>query len=130
MAKVFPDGWRELAAIGAAERERQTLALLAAGLEDHYTIYHGVHWTHVERGHYASISEIDFAIVGPTGKVLLIEQKSGLLAETPGGLTKTYPGKEKNVASQMARQLDAYAVVSDDGAVMTVGHRVRRIRRH
>ncbi len=62
-----------------------------------------MHWTHVERGHYAIFGEIDFAIVGPTGKVLLIEQKSGLLSETPGGLTKSYPGKEKNVASQMAR---------------------------
>ncbi len=31
---------------------------------------------------------------------------------------------------QMERQLDAYAVVSDAGAIMTVGHRVRRIRRH
>ena len=103
MAKVFPDGWRELAATGAAERERQTLAQLAAGLDDHYTIYHGVHWTHVERGHFAIFGEIDFAIVGPTGKVLLIEQKAGLLAETVGGLTKSYPGKEKNVASQMAR---------------------------
>lgn len=31
---------------------------------------------------------------------------------------------------RMERQLGAYAVVGDDGAVMTVGHRVRRIRRH
>ncbi|MFH1044566.1 MAG: hypothetical protein V1796_05850 [Pseudomonadota bacterium] len=29
MAKVFPDGWRELTATGAAERELQTLAQLA-----------------------------------------------------------------------------------------------------
>ena len=63
--------------------------------------------TVVERGHYAIFGEIDFAIVGPTGKVLLIEQKAGHLAETPGGLTKTYPGKEKHVASQIARSADA-----------------------
>ena len=44
---------------------------------------------------YAIFSEIDFAIVGATGKVLLIEQKAGLLTETSGGLTKSYPGKEK-----------------------------------
>ncbi len=31
---------------------------------------------------------------------------------------------------RIERQLNSYAVVSDDGAVMTVGHRVRRIRRH
>ena len=84
MPKVFPDGWRELAATGTAERERQTLALLATCLDDHYTNYHGVHGTHVERGHYASISEIDFAIVGPTRKVILIEQKAGLVARHGG----------------------------------------------
>lgn len=107
MAKVFPDGWRELTATGAAERELQTLAQLAAGLSDAYTVYHGVHWTQVERGSWAIFGEIDFAIVGPTGKVLLIEQKSGFLSETPGGLAKKYAGKEKNVPFQMARSADA-----------------------
>ena len=107
MARVFPDGWRELSATGAAERELQTLAQLAAGLTDSYTVYHGVHWTQVEHGSYAIFGEIDFAIVGPTGKVLLIEQKSGFLTETPGGLAKKYSGKEKNVPLQMARSADA-----------------------
>ncbi len=107
MAKVFPDGWRELTATGAAERELQTLAQLAAGLADDYTVYHGVHWTQVERGNYAIFGEIDFAIVGPTGRILLIEQKAGLLSETPCGLAKKYAGKEKNVPSQMARSADA-----------------------
>ncbi|MFH1044569.1 MAG: nuclease, partial [Pseudomonadota bacterium] len=64
MAKVFPDGWRELSAKGAAER-----------------------------GSYAIFGEIDHAIVGPTGRILLIEQKAGLLSETPGGLAKKYAGK-------------------------------------
>jgi hypothetical protein len=107
MAKVFPDGWRELTATGAAERELQTLAQLAAGLSDDYTVYHGVHWTKVESSSYAIFGEIDFAVVGPTGKVLLIEQKSGLLSETPDGLAKKYAGKEKNVRFQMARSTDA-----------------------
>lgn len=107
MAKVFPDGWRELAATGAAERELQTLARLADGLPDSYTIYHGVHWTRVERNNYAIFGEIDFAIVGPTGKLLLIEQKIGLLTETVDGLIKKYPGKDKNVPIQMARNTDA-----------------------
>lgn len=107
MAKVFPDGWRELSATGAAERELQTLAQLAAGLADDYTVYHGVHWTQVERGNCAIFGEIDFAVVGPTGKLLLIEQKSGFLSETPGGLAKKYLEKEKNVPFQMARSMDA-----------------------
>ena len=107
MAKVFPDGWRELIATGAAARELQTLAVLAAGLTDDYSVYHGVHWTRVERGQHAIVGEIDFAVVGPTGRLLLIEQKTGFLNEGEGGLTKTYANKEKDVASQMARSADA-----------------------
>jgi hypothetical protein len=72
MAKAYPDGWRTLAATGAAARELQTLGELADGLPDGYTIYHGVHWTRVERNNFAIVGEIDFAIVGPTGKLLLL----------------------------------------------------------
>jgi hypothetical protein len=107
MAKVFPDGWRELEASGAAARELQTLGQLAAGLDDAYTVYHGVHWTRVERSNFAIVGEIDFAIVGPTGKLLLIEQKTGLLTETAAGLVKKYAGKDKDVPFQMARTADA-----------------------
>ena len=107
MAKVFPDGWRELAATGSAGRELQTLGQLAAGLDDGYTVYHGVHWTRVDRSNFAIVGEIDFAVVGPTGKVLLIEQKTGLLTETAGGLTKKYADKVKGVPFQMARSADA-----------------------
>ena len=107
MAKVFPDGWRELAPLGGAVRELRTLGQLADGLDDSYTVYHGVHWTRVERNNYAIVGEIDFVIVGPTGKLLLIEQKTGPLHETSGGLTKNYAEKEKGVPSQMARSADA-----------------------
>ncbi len=107
MARIVPDGWRALAATGAAERERQTLEELAAGLDDRYTVYHGVHWTRVDRSNHAIVGEIDFAIVGPTAQVLLIEQKSGFLTETAEGLTKQYADKGKHVPSQMARSTDA-----------------------
>lgn len=107
MAKVFPDGWRELEATGAAGRELQTLRQLAAGLDDSYAIYHGVHWTRVERNDFAIFGEIDFAVVGPTGRVLLIEQKAGILTETPTGLIKKYADKHQDVAIQMARTTEA-----------------------
>jgi hypothetical protein len=107
MAKVYPAGWRELAATGAAGRELETLGRLAAGLDDGYTVYHGVHWTRVERNNYAIVGEIDFAVVGPTGKLLLIEQKTGLLTETAHGLIKKYAAKDKDVAFQMARTAEA-----------------------
>jgi hypothetical protein len=107
MAIVHPAGWRELAATGAAQREIETLAQLADGLSDDYTIFHGVHWTRIHQGRHAIVGEIDFAIVGPTGKLLLVEQKSGFLAETPGGLVKRYGQKDKQVAMQLARNVDA-----------------------
>jgi hypothetical protein len=37
------------------------------GLDDTYTVYRGVHWTHVEWNRYAIFGGIDFAIVGPGG---------------------------------------------------------------
>ena len=78
MARIIPDGWRELSASGAAQREIETLALLAAGLPADYTVYHAVHWTGID-GRYAIYGEIDFAVVNLAGDLLLIEQKSGFL---------------------------------------------------
>ena len=84
MARIIPDGWRELAVTGAAQREIETLALLADGLPDDYSVYHAVHWTSLD-GRHAIYGEIDFAVVNRAGDLLLIEQKSGFLDETPDG---------------------------------------------
>ncbi len=105
MARIHPEGWRQLPANGALAREIETLATLAEALPDDYSVFHGVHWTRVERGH-ALFGEIDFAVVGPGGALLLIEQKSGFLDETPDGLVKRYRRGTKNVASQLARTAD------------------------
>ena len=102
MARIIPDGWREFSVSGAAQREIETLAVLADGLPDDYTVYHAVHWTSVE-GHYAIHGEIDFALVNPAGDLLFIEQVSGFLAETAEGLVKRYPGKSKSVPVHLAR---------------------------
>lgn len=106
MAKIIPSDWRNVEAIGAAQREIETLARLEKALPDAYTVYHGVHWTRVgER--YSMFGEIDFVVVNPAGAMLLIEQKSGFLQETPDGLVKSYGEKQKKVAVQMARAADA-----------------------
>jgi len=105
MAHIHPDGWRELANIGAAQREIETLEQFAEGLSDAYTVYHGVHWTRVQHGG-AAFGEIDFVLVNPAGDLLLIEQKSGLLQETPEGLVKRYAKQEKLVPAQLARNRD------------------------
>jgi hypothetical protein len=110
MARIIPDGWRELATSGTdaadvpatARRHHETLALFATGLPDDYTVYHAVHWTNVERG-FSVFGEIDFVIVNRGGDVLLVEQKTGFLEEAADGLLKRERGRIRNVPVQMAR---------------------------
>lgn len=104
MARIFPNGWDALAVSGAARREIETLETLRGSLPDSYTVYHGVHWTQLDKG-FAVFGEADFVIVGPSGRVLVIEQKSGLLEETPDGLAKVYGTTRKSVSSQLARTI-------------------------
>ncbi len=108
MAKVVPEGWRELKASGIHSPEIDTLALLAEGLGDTYTVYHSVHWSRVNGYNGLSVGEIDFIIVGPGPRVLLIEQKNGFLNETSDGLTKTYINEEKSVPMQLNRNRDNF----------------------
>jgi hypothetical protein len=114
MARIIPDGWRELAnsdaapgAAGAelppsAQRHHETLALMAGGLSDDFTVYHAVHWTTIERG-FAVIDNIDFVVVNRLGDLLLIEQKTGFLEESGDGLMRRERGRLRNVSVQMAR---------------------------
>jgi hypothetical protein len=106
MANVVPSGWRELRASGALQRELETLGVLADALPERYTVYHGVHWTRVQGG-ISAFGEVDFVVVGPSGRALLIEQKSGFLQETPEGLKKTYERETKSVRTQIERSLGA-----------------------
>ncbi len=106
MAQIIPDGWREISVTGAAQREIETLGLLAEALPDTYSVYHSVHWSNIEHRH-CIFGEIDFAIVNRAGDLLLIEQKSGFLEETPDGLVKQYPGKSKSVPMQISRMVAA-----------------------
>ena len=110
MAKVIPDGWRELAAGeagGAAERELATLALLERGLPAAYTVYHGVHWTRLDEGGFSIYGDIDFVVVNAAGELLAIEQRSGFLEEGPQGLSSRRRGRDRNVAVGIARSRTA-----------------------
>ena len=114
MARIIPDGWRELAGGEAdaagrpapAQRHRETLELFARGLPDDYTVYHAVHWTNVERG-FSVFGEIDFVVVNREGHVLLVEQKTGFLEEGADGLLKRERGRVRNVPVQIARTVAA-----------------------
>ncbi|WP_414439497.1 ATP-binding domain-containing protein [Burkholderia sp. 22PA0106] len=101
MARIIPDDWQSLAATGAAQRERDTLAMLEHALPAAYIVYHGVHWTRPDH-HFSVFGEADFVVVSPSGRVLLVEQKAGFLRETPKGLAKVYMKTERNVAIQLA----------------------------
>ena len=106
MAHIHPAGWREMSVTGAAAREIETLASLEASLADTpYSIYHGVHWTNAEHG-FSAYGEVDFIILAPSGRLLLIEQKAGFLTETPDGLVKNYRGKPRNIQSHILRTID------------------------
>ena len=82
MASLYPSDWRSLEVTRPATRELETLAAFDRLLADHLIVFHGVHWTRLDRG-TAVIGEIDFVILAPSGRVLLVEQKSGFLTEKP-----------------------------------------------
>ena len=105
MARIVPDNWQHLEAAGAAARERETLALLERGLPAGYTVYHGVHWTRLTEG-FSVFGEVDFVIVSPAGRVMIVEQKTGFLRETPNGLVKAHLQTERNVAVALARTVE------------------------
>lgn len=111
MAIVNPRGWRELTghpASLALARELETLAQLADGLPDGYAVYHGIHWTRLAAG-TSIVDDIDFAIVGPSGRLLLIEQTAGFLGEGAAGLTRKKGGRELAVASSLAASVATLA---------------------
>lgn len=146
MARIVPDGWREFAAgstrfdaAGAtsapAQRHHDTLSLLSTALPDPFTVYHGVHWTALDRG-FSVFGEIDFAVVY-RGAVLLIAQKTGFLEEGADGLLKRDRGRSVNVAMQMARTVATLReklarrpgceAVQVDYLLYCPDHRVRRV---
>src|SRR4051794_28493600 len=87
-------------------RELETLELLKRRLPPTYFVYHGVHWTKAWASATA-FGEADFILVNGAGRCLVVEQKTGALAETESGLTKSYDGRAKSVTSQLHRTLDA-----------------------
>jgi len=84
-------------------RERETVVLLAEALPDDYNLFHAIHWTRLHHSRFTLYGEIDFAVIAPSGRLLLIEQKSGALLETADGLAKEYPRRTKLIQPQMAR---------------------------
>ena len=84
--------------------ESDTLKILQASLPEDLTVYHGLHWTNASR--FATrYGEIDFLIIDDAGRIVLIEQKNGLLEEDGDGLYKRYDGTRRK-ALKAARRRD------------------------
>jgi hypothetical protein len=105
MAVIHPSGWQALSATGSAQREIETLALLERALPDTFTVFHGVHWTRLQHG-FSVYGEVDFVIIAPNARVMVIEQKSGFLQESADGLLKIYGTVKKPIAAQIARSME------------------------
>lgn len=63
----------------------------------------------------------------------------GVTEKAPGKADKVFLNKAARkqikayagpLASQLDQHLDIYAVISEDGLVVTIGHRLDRVRRH
>jgi hypothetical protein len=106
MARTVPDGWETAPTVGVVPFELVTLRRLAAALPDQFAVFHGVHWTRLAHG-CSVFGEIDFIILGQSGQLIVVEQKSGPLDETLGGLAKNYQGKRKSVFRQMQRSIES-----------------------
>lgn len=103
MARTHPEGWRQLDRNGTQGRELATLALLADALPDDHYVYHGIHWTRAAQPGETLFGDIDFVVVGPTGRLLLIEQRSGFLDETATGLVYAHARGKRSLSSELAR---------------------------
>ncbi|MFA9438765.1 ATP-binding domain-containing protein [Uliginosibacterium sp. sgz301328] len=106
MARIIPDGWRELTAVGAAAREIETLSLFEKNLPASFTVFHGVHWTRLQQGSLM-VGDVDFVVVSPAGDVLLIEQKNGFLREVPANGPGPFDKSTRSLVSNMAQAADA-----------------------
>lgn len=82
-----------------------TLKRLQEGLPNDWLVFHNIRWTQAW-DHGTNVGEIDFCVLSPTGKVVVIEQKNGELVERPDGIFKHYPNGAKNVGTQIQRTLD------------------------
>jgi len=107
MARLVPSDIKAAYLGGAHQPELETLVLLRKALPSHYTVYHGVHWS-TAFDNTTRYGEIDFVVVHDDGRLVVIEQKNGILEESDDGIFKSYAGgRRKPVGRQLHRSIDA-----------------------
>jgi AAA domain len=111
MAQIFPSYALDPRSMPAQQqyghaRELETLKLLQTALPDSYTIFHSTHIVWMD-GPRLKEREADFVVMNAAGQILMVEQKTGALDETAGGLHKTYGnGAPKSVVTQCHEAVD------------------------
>ena len=106
MARINPEDWRHGSFI--YENEKETLAWLSEALSDDYVVWAGVEWASRLKTGVPVYGEIDMIVVGPSGDVVLIEQKNGAVyIDEDGDLKKSYGHKEKSVGRQLRHSFTA-----------------------
>ena len=105
MAHITPTDWQHLDCLN--DEEKATLSWLGEALPDDYQLFAGLGWAASHGGGGAYFGEIDVAVLAPSGKVLLIEQKNGGLSIDNGDIIKRYNNQPKSVLSQIRRSVDA-----------------------
>lgn len=107
MARILPADWLHSAYLHDGEKE--TIGWLADALSDEFTIWAGVEWVSREQNGSPVYGEIDLLVVGPSGNVVMIEQKNGaLFVDEAGHLKKAYGTKEKSVGKQLRHSFTAF----------------------
>lgn len=104
MARILPDDWQRQAQAGTRARVLDTLHRFEHGLPDRFTVFHGVHWSRPDTG-IAQLADVDFVILAPDGRLLLIEQKAGLLEEAGEGLSKRRHGQQVRISVHVGQIL-------------------------
>ncbi|HEX4844284.1 MAG TPA: ATP-binding domain-containing protein [Limnobacter sp.] len=103
MARVYPSEFGSLLLDGAAARERDLLLDLQQQLPDAYTVYHGLHWSRLEHG-LTVLGRIQFLVLSPSGVLIALLMKTGLLKVDQERLVKQLGGKQQDLANATAEQ--------------------------
>lgn len=99
MASLSPSQVPNLREDGGLFRELDVLERLRLGLPDGYEIFHEVNWHSVHDG-VDRHGEVDIVVLSPSGNVLLMEVKAGMVLLREGGIFKRYGTQEKDVLRQ------------------------------
>jgi hypothetical protein len=104
MAIFHPSNLPSVKFSGGRYRERDVLDRLQQSLSNDYEIFHSIPM-HIVHEQLDRFTEIDIAIIGPTGNLLLIEVKAGDVSFRDGHIFKLYSDKEHNIERQCRFQL-------------------------